>query len=242
VRLCADTAAALYKGFTRLDPVYQAGTRPQLEKIVAELTTPAMNEREKMLALLAFVRDLPEQPLQILENFSGGTEEEVIGRSSGYCGEQARLLVCLAQIAGLPARLVGHFASFNPDGSILKIGHGVTEIYLEGHWAYVDIRGVVVERPDGKLASAYDIMMFPEMLKEQPEWVHALIREGYSFERVALRFLSPRNVTVIANYYIEEAAKYDYQRIYRDPDFKEKHQARGRQKAQEYQQKFLKLF
>ena len=241
VLLCEETAGELYRNYTPAKVHYKPGSRPALEKIVNECVNPGLGERDKMMALLRFVRDLPERKPELPRDFSGGTEEEVIGRSSSYCGEQARVLVRLCQVAGMQARLVGHFSVFNMDGSILSLGHGVTEILIEGRFAYVDIRGIVIERPDGRLASAYDLMMFPEIIEKQPAHILKEIRPKYSLEKTRERFLSPRNITLISNYLIEDTGKYDYRRIYRDTGFDKQYTALVNQKTEEYKQKLLNL-
>jgi transglutaminase-like putative cysteine protease len=87
---------------------------------------------EKFLWIGRFVRGLPDRhnwrnPLP----FTGGTEEELIAKGAQMCNENARVMIALCQVAGLPARYVGH-----PIG-----GHGVTEVYVNGRWSYYDIRG-----------------------------------------------------------------------------------------------------
>ena len=241
VRLCEATAQALYADLTPLDVQYERGLRPVLEKIVNDLTADSMTEREKMTALLRWVRDLPERERETDEKFGSGTEEEVIAKSSSYCGEQARVLARFCQIAGMQSRLIGHFSIFNIDGSILPLGHGVNEVYVDGAWAYVDIRGIVIEKPDGRLASCYDLMMFPEIIESQPEHVLREFRKGYSLERTRQRFLSPRNITVISNYLMRDAARYNYDKLQHDPSFLTRYREMTAAKEQEYRAKCLAL-
>ena len=62
----------------------------------------------------------------------GMTEEDLLQSGHGWCNEQARVLVALTQIAGLPSRLV--FAQSRDS----KIAHVVTEVYVDGKWVLVD--------------------------------------------------------------------------------------------------------
>ena len=57
-------------------------------------------------------------------------EEDIIESGWGWCNEQARVLVGLAQVAGVPGRLVGIYSSAGPKG------HMSTELYVEGKWAW----------------------------------------------------------------------------------------------------------
>ena len=211
VTLCEDTVEYLYTQYTPLETKYEPGTRPELERIVAEVTDDAMSEREKALALLAWARDVPELQPPPEEKFGAGTEEDVVATRNGNCADQARLFAVLTQIAGIPSRIVLHYGSPAIDGKMLG-GHGVNEVHIEGRWAYMDIRGKHFLWPDGRIASAIDLMRFPELTQDQPEHAHAMVREGYSLAE-SVSFFAGRRVTRICNYFVWEHDRYDYRRI-----------------------------
>ena len=58
VTLCEATADYLYTKFTPLKVNYKQGSRPFLEKIVADVTQGLNSERAKIMALMRFVRNL----------------------------------------------------------------------------------------------------------------------------------------------------------------------------------------
>ena len=211
VTLCNDTSEYLYSEHTPLDLKYVPGSRPELEKIVADVTAPSMSERDKALALLAWVRDLPELQPPAPEKFGGGTEEEVVATRNGNCADQARLFAVLTQIAGIPSRIVLHYGTPGIDGKMLG-GHGVDEVHIEGRWAYMDIRGKYFQWPGGRIASARDLTRFPELTQDQPEHVHAMVRKGYSLAE-SMSFFAGRRITRICNYFVWEHDRYDYRRM-----------------------------
>jgi transglutaminase-like putative cysteine protease len=89
------------------------------------------------------------------------TEEDLFRSGHGWCNEQARVLVALAQIAGLPSRLV--FAH-SRDG---KAGHVVTEVYADGKWVLVDqTEGLVFARKDGRPLNVLDFRRDPAAWRE----------------------------------------------------------------------------
>ena len=211
ITLCDETLEYLYTKYTPLSLKYKPGTRPELEKVVNKLTNRRMTDREKALRLLYWVRDIPDlKPKYAGQVIGGVTEEENIRQRNGNCGDLACILVCLCQIAGLPARIVAHYGTPAIDGS-MRSGHAVTEIYVEKRWAYMDIRGIVYEWPTGRLASAIDLIRFPELARIQPPRVLKEIRKGYSVEK-AESFFYARRVTKISNYFVWEKDQYKYMR------------------------------
>lgn len=211
VTLCEATMKYLYTEYTPLETGYSPGSRPVLERVVAKVTDSAMGEREKALALLAWVRDLPDLQPPAREKFHGGTEEEVIEARSSLCGNQARLFAVLAQVAGIPSRIALHYGTPDTRGKMLS-GHAVNELYIEGRWAYLDIRGKYFEWPGGRIASTLDLVRFPELTLDQPRRVHAMVREGYALAD-SLQFFTGRSVTRLCNYFARERERYDFRRF-----------------------------
>ena len=220
VLLCPQTADFLYSKFTPTRVNWRRGARPLLEARVSELTRGLKTDRQKLLALLRYVRDLykgssgpyvspwsepARAPLQ------GGTEEELIESNPRLCEFQSRLLAALCQVAGLPSRRVAHFIG----------GHAVNEVYFEDRWAYIDIRGIYFLRPDGKFASTWEIWQHPEWIESQSEEVKRdRLPDGdermvgiYRWRDTPDRYFHPGEVTTIMNYDIGQANRYNYQKV-----------------------------
>ena len=212
VRLCEATADYLYSRHTPLRVKYARGTRPELEKTVARVLDGVRGERERMLAILRFVRDLyrlyPEANAQGTGDLLlGGLEETVIQKGSNMCNEQARAFCALCQVAGIPARYVGHHI----------MGHGVNEAFVDGAWAYVDIRGKYFEKSDGTLASAWDLVRDPSIIDRQSDAVKADVRPGYDWDGTRCYF-SRVEITSIVNYFVWESAEYNYDWVWNTPE------------------------
>lgn len=211
LRLCAETADYVYTKYTPLKIRYRRGTRPELEKLVNRILAGLTGERERVLAILRFARDLyklrPDSGNAGTDDlFHGGLEEEVIKKGSNMCNEQSRVFCVLCQIAGIPARYVGHHVG----------GHGVSEAFVEGAWAYFDNRGKYFVKPDGKFASAWEIWKNPKLIDEQPTSVKADIRPGCNYDGTR-RYFSRVEVTSVMNYFVWESIRYDYGWIWNTP-------------------------
>ena len=98
VLLCPQTVDFLYSQFTPTKVSYQNGSRPVLEAKARELTGGLDSDRQKVLALLRYVRDLykgsPDGPQSSLQ---GGTEEELMQSNPRFCESQSRVLAALFQ-------------------------------------------------------------------------------------------------------------------------------------------------
>lgn len=216
VRLCEATADYVYSRYTPLELKYQRGQRPELEKLVARLTVGKTSERERALAVMRCVRDLykgvPADRAQGASDlFHGGLEEEVIKKNSSMCCEQSRVFCVLCQVAGIPARYIGHYVG----------GHGVSEAYVEGAWAYFDNRGKYFVKPDGKLASAWDLIRDPSLIERQSPKMTAEFRPGYDYEPTR-RYFAPVEVTVAINYFVWDWARFGYDWIWNTPALQER--------------------
>ncbi len=236
ITLNDETRDYLYKSYTPLRLRYKPGTRPELEKIVNKLTKPAMTDRKKALKLLYWVSAIPDlKPKHEGAVVSGVTEEENIRQRNSNCGDLACILVCLCQIAGIPARIVAHYGTPGLAGKMLT-GHAVTEIYVEKRWAYMDIRGIVYEWPNGRLASTVDLLRFPELARQQPPGITNKIRPGYSTEK-AESFFYGRRITKISNYFIWDNHKYKYMQPLTEDNTEQRNSVYQKQKK--IQQKFI---
>jgi len=172
----------------------------------------------KFLWLGRFVRDLPNARAWDLgkEAQDGGTEEELIAKRASVCNEQARLMIILCQVAGLPARYVGHHIG----------GHGVTEIYIDGHWSYCDVRGrffflnpeddAVQRGEPGRLASTWEVWQDTSLIRRQPAWVvreiHPRYAQGDPYEKTEGSYFHPKECTGVVNYFVADHDTFDYGR------------------------------
>lgn len=204
IYLCEATADYIYSDYTPTVVAYRAGSRPMLEKIVAGLRLEGKSEFERFLWLARFVRDLPTARAWDLgeDHQNGGTEEELIAKRADVCNEQARLLVVLSQVAGLPARYVGHHIG----------GHGVTEVYLDGGWRYYDTRGRFFLKADGQMASTWEIWRDPSIIRRQPDWVRREIHPRYDTRISVGAYFHPKECTGIVNYFVGDRDRFNYAR------------------------------
>jgi hypothetical protein len=124
----------------------------------------------------------------------GGTEEQVIAKGSDWCHEVARFYCALAQIAGIPARIV--YTLGRDDG------HAIAECCVDGAWALVDpLAAHVYRRPDGAPVSIVAMACTPPSLRR--DLMHGGRGELYVHERFF-------ELTAVAEYYLTEAGRYDY--------------------------------
>jgi hypothetical protein len=217
IYLCEATAEYIYSEYTPTTVEYEEGSRPFLEKVVDGMGVAKLDDFEKFLWLGRFVRDLPDARGWDLgeDAQNGGTEEELIEKRVSVCNEQARLMVILCQVAGLPARYVGHHIG----------GHGVTEIYVDGHWSYHDIRGRFFLKEDGQLASTWEVWQDREIMRRQPEWVQRELHPRYVVPQLEgcepvrdpylvpySNYFHPKECTGVVNYFVADHGKFDYSR------------------------------
>ena len=206
ILLCEETKDYLYQ---KPGPVkYIKGTRPYLEKIVYDVTKDCKTDRERVLNLLVFCRDLYKRhetgKCEIL--FYGGTEEELIKKGENLCECMGRLMVSLCEIIGLPGRVVFHFVD----------GHIVCEIYFEDKWAYFDPRaGLFYLDENDKFLSVYEIMADRSVIKKQKDWVKEYVTDFWTYEyRTECNYnilMHPNAMQCFADYSLMDADEYHYE-------------------------------
>lgn len=231
--LTPETAKYIYSDYTPTEVRYERGSRPGLEAVFKGLgLAPEMPDYDKFLWIARFVRDLPAR--HNWTNglpFTGGTEEELIAKGASMCNEKSRVMIALCQAAGLPARYIGHHIG----------GHGVSEAYVDGRWAYFDNRGVfflldpesrAAERgAPSPLAGTWEVWQDRGLIRRQPPWVTREVLPRA--RRVALRddlviddpclasertYFHPKEGTSVTNYFIWEAERFNYAHPTGDPD------------------------
>lgn len=212
ILLCDETRDFLYSAPERVK--YTKGTRPVLDKIVNDLCKDAVSEREKVLAILVFIRDL-RLKFDGLDFFYGGTEEELIKKGERYCERVARLMVALCEVAGIPGRIVFHLQ-----------GHITSEIYLDSKWSYFDPRfGVFFVDDKECILSVDELVHNHEIMHHQPQWVldfvspeliKASLPDAYSqrhtkyFEPIELQCMEYYSLTHAERYNFEWMPNYEY--------------------------------
>jgi hypothetical protein len=192
VRLCDETAGYLYDGHTPTEVAYQPGTRPELERHVAEACADRSSDEARVAGIARFCSGLGCRAPESTDALRlGGTEEEIIGRGSAWCTDVARVGCAMCQVAGLPARLV-----YLADTDTAYSGHAVIEVFRGSAWGAVcAATGVVYRHTDGRGAPTWDLMNDADLVRAH---------DG--------AYLTPGQfrAAAVANYFVWEAAKYDY--------------------------------
>ena len=193
VRLCTDTAGYLYERHTSTTLEYRRGSRPGLENAIRTITKDRSSDEERVAAIARFCAALCERASTGIDTMRfGGTEEEIIRRTSDWCVDVARVGCALFQVTGLPSRIV-----YLADTGKAYSGHAVVEVYRSRTWGTVDVAtGMVFRHGDGSPASTWCLM-------NQPKLVEAHGPAPYTY---AGQF----RVAAVSDYSIWESAKYDY--------------------------------
>jgi len=201
VLLCGKTKDQLYGPPEKT--AYLRGSRPILEGVVDRVCQGTATEREKVLALFAYVRDLHLRSGR-RDYFYGGTEEEQIKKGDFYCERVSRLMMALCEIAGIPGRMIFH----------LTTGHQVNEIYVEGSWAYFDPRfGVFFADEKDRFLSVLDLREDPGVIYRQPKWVRDYLNPDDPYDRDLCRdrYLSKKEIQLYGTYSLTQAHRYHYE-------------------------------
>jgi hypothetical protein len=169
-RLTFQSQAGLYAAPSDTPP-YVPGTRPELEAWVRVVAGDALHPLQIGVALTRFCALVPTRfPTEERSTASGfygdfstylcgGTEEEVIKKGSPLAAERARVLCAMAQVAGLPARIVFLARSAPAER------HAVTEIFMQGRWSIFDgCSGRFYAWPKHGYASVWEVQRLPIMV------------------------------------------------------------------------------
>jgi len=151
-----ETEPLIYGGqFGFIDKPYVSGTRPLLEKYIADHTSPDMSDVEKVIALNQSTANLPKEYGCVPYFLYGESDEQTILKGGGHCSCQGRLLTALCQVIGLQARPVIMWVCPDAeDPAVVRGGHTVTEVYLDGRWCVFDPSGHwYCQTPDGYIPS-----------------------------------------------------------------------------------------
>jgi Transglutaminase-like superfamily len=216
--LCARTADYLYADFTPTELKYLPGSRPLLERTLAELNLASdLGDRQKMLAIMRRCRDNRDRGLAGKGcDWCGGSEEDLLKRGAIMCNEISRVFVCLCQIAGLPARVHSSHIS----------GHMMAEVMTDGKWSWVDpMKGVAPLNDADEPASAWELLQDPQLFERQPQSVWDDIRPPaitfgseecdprnlhFTMARNRDCYFHPKEAMALGNYFVWDFAKYNY--------------------------------
>ena len=221
------TAPYLYRDFTPTRMKIRRGTYPKLDTVVDALIGGpdgrCLSDRMRVLKLLVWCRDIPIRGRTTKTYTAGGPEELIAWQGGDMCNEMNRVFMVMCQIAGFASRYVGHFSGLRPGKKLeLLPGHGVAEVYLEGRWAYFDIRGRHFEWPDGTLASLWDLVRNPDLYVRQPDHVKILRDPRRSNWNPGQRLIMWPSLQVIANYDAATRRKCTYTPVPQTPARKKK--------------------
>jgi transglutaminase-like putative cysteine protease len=192
VRLCDETADDLYTRYTPALVGFRRGSRPKLEGIVARLGEGDPSAENVVARIARFCAKMGEGLSDDLDAMRvGGTEEEILSRGSDWCTDVARVACVLAQVAGLPARIVNLF-----DTAHAYSGHVIIEAFRGGTWGAADSStGVVYRHSAGRPATTWELMRTPE-----------LIERHSGFYSTPDQF----RAAAVVNYLVADRAAYDY--------------------------------
>ena len=196
IRLRDESARYLYDSYTSRSIAYVAGTRPGLERFLAQAGSPAGDSEERVAAIADLTRGLGDRsPAGGLSAMRfGGTDEQIIERGSKWCADVARVGCALYQVAGFPCRMVYLF-----DLQAAYSGHVIVEVHRSGKWGAVAPISAVVYRTEGRApATTWELMNDAFLVNR-----HAGPQAWYT---------NPEQFTAagIAEYHVQDAARYDY--------------------------------
>lgn len=156
---CNETADYLYGEYTPEKVSYQKGSRPFLEKIAASAIDGCTRDIDKIQALLGWVNTNVLHPMGRAEQSPpdrAASEEVLIESGWGWCNEQARVYIALAQVCGFMGRVIFLCHESEP------WGHTSAETLLDGKWFFTDpTYGLLQSGDQGKLLSGRDIQIDP---------------------------------------------------------------------------------
>lgn len=144
-----------YRSYTHKHLLYRRGSRPGLETFLEQQGIDLQSDD------LSRLQGICEAVYATIVHYSllgysgktdrGLSEENLLLYGKGWCNEQARVLLALLQVAGIPARLV--FAAMED----LK-GHVLTEAWIHDQWVLVDQTcRWIFTLEDERLLNVYDL-------------------------------------------------------------------------------------
>ena len=138
-----------YHAFTQPVTFYQRGSRPALERFVDEQLDADAPQAARLAQLVEKVAQAVPHHVHFPDELPADgalSEEQLITQGRGWCNEQARVMVALAQAAGIPARML--FVRY----------HTICEAHVDGKWVSIDQSFAhVFQTSGGRLLNVLDI-------------------------------------------------------------------------------------
>ena len=196
VRLCAETVDHLYTEYSPTCTRYVKGSRPVLERHVADAGASQGLAADRLANIVDFCQSLEKRAADDLDGMRfGGIEEQIVVRGSDWCMDVARVASAMCQVAGVPARLVSLF-----NLSQAHSGHKIIEAFSEGVWGAADpLNGLVYRHPDGKPATTWELMNDERLVRGSWEGRPRFYADPRQFEGAA-----------ISNHPVWRASDFDY--------------------------------
>lgn len=204
IYFCPDTEKYLYPDIPPIKTNYRRGNRPILDKIVDEICKGASCDRENVLSIMCFCRDLYKK-YDDEQLFYGGTEEELIKKGERLCECLGRLFVALCEVIGIPGRIILFAVG----------GHITSEVYFENKWCWVDPRvGIFILNEEGKLASVKELCANRDLALNQTDEVKSYIAPMWDKDKILYRYnqiyFNPKEVITFGEYSLTDANQYNF--------------------------------
>lgn len=230
VLLCDETVDYIYAQPNGVK--YAKGSRPVIEMTAKSVTAKCTTDRQRVLSILEFCRDLYlTHGKHVTVRYYGGTEEQLIEKGVNLCEAISRLMVCLLEVLDISARIVMQVVN----------GHIVTEAFIEGKWCFFDPRfGIFYADENDRLLSVREIMQDRDVIFRQPDWVKKYVSAQTDFDKMANdnynKYMCPKEIVTFCNYSLMDYKLYTYGVTYRDDIYRH-----GMASAIEEYKKYTKL-
>jgi hypothetical protein len=189
VRVGPATEAILYQSYTPTTVITRPGSFPRLEQHLRRALGSSLPiaDETALERIATFCRSIGEaceaadpDNLHLDSMKFGGTEEEIIERTTDWCGDLARVGVTLCQMAGFPARLVYLVATKQAYS-----GHVLSEVFRGATWGALDPLHGIVYAEEGKPVTAWELVKKGEV----PPHDAAAVSNYFSWEREKYDYL-----------------------------------------------------
>lgn len=168
----------IYNCYTSSTIVYGVGSHPELEKIARRFFGGSTDLIKGIMSLAKYVATEirwagyhEREKGQRLPSDRNMNEEQILASGCGWCNEQARLFCVLAQIGGVPSRMV---FGCNREGTH---GHVVSEVLTPKGWMLVDQSFGYCFIREGQPVNAWEVVHLPEMASYFGPVYHSLCRK-----------------------------------------------------------------
>ena len=215
----------------KLKRPYVQGSRPFLEKYLADVIGDERDPAEQVILLCQSMRSIPEKWPPAPAFLYGESEEDTILKGGGHCSCRGKLLTALCQMLGLEARPVLFWTWRDPAApDELRGGHTVTEVLIDGQWGMFDpMAHLYCRLADGRFPSIAELQRDPQLLltmdkalvEAMEPSISRALPEGQSLlAYYATRFLDMRCTTAFSWFDVNE--KYEGNWTWATDEFRQK--------------------